>query len=142
MSELPHTPGLPEIGCVRVDNAGALVLRKQISGFALPRFGAGCSLWPVFAALSMPDHPIRRSVVTNENTAFTIYALATQVTTGSFDVLPVYRSTMIMVADTPDTPTIEVGAACRVCPRKSCTVRREPSIIDTFTSGQSALEDF
>ncbi|MEP5758873.1 MAG: short-chain fatty acyl-CoA regulator family protein [Litoreibacter sp.] len=142
LAELPHTPGLPEIGCVRVDNAGSLLHRKQISGFALPRFGAGCSLWPVFAALSMPGHPISQTVITNENTAFTIYALATQVTTGSFDALPIYQSTMIMVADAPDTPTIKVGTACRVCPRKSCTVRREPSIIDTFTSGQSALEEF
>lgn len=134
LSELPHTAEIPDMGCVQCDGAGALITRNALPGFSIPRFGAACNLWPVFTALGAPGHPIQQVIKSNEDVSFSTYSLAKRCDPPSFGAPPVYISTMLIVADSPDTPSLSVGPACRVCPQKSCTARREPSILDTFTS--------
>lgn len=142
LAELPHVPGLPETGSIRVDGAGAVLMRKQVAGFPVPRFGAVCSLWPVFTALSRPGQPIRQTVQTSEAAGFTVYALSRAIAGGGFDAAPIYQAIMIMRADSPEAPSVHVGPACRICPRVSCVARREPSIIDSFAVPQNRAEEF
>ena len=134
LAELPHDPELPDMGVVQVDGAGALIKRKDLAAFPIPRFGAACNLWPVFATLAAPNHAIKRRVRSSEGANFTTYSIANVAQAPSFDAPPVYRATMLIVADSPDHSEIDIGPACRVCPYQSCDARREPSIVDSLAA--------
>ena len=122
-----------EVGLVVCDASGSLVFRKQVTGFALPRFGASCPLWPLFTALTQPQVPLRRTVaqVGRSTTFFECFAVAHPRTRPVFDEDPQYLSTMLIVpvAQPTDGNVAEVGSTCRVCPRANCAARREPSVL-------------
>ncbi|NJS38360.1 MAG: DUF2083 domain-containing protein, partial [Rhodobacteraceae bacterium] len=44
------------------DASGTLTFRKPTAGFPLPRFGAACPLWPLYAALGRPSQPVETVV--------------------------------------------------------------------------------
>lgn len=126
--------GMP-LGLVVCDASGSLIFRKQVDGFAMPRFGTGCPLWPVFSALCRPDVPVRRLVMQQgrNRAVFTAFAMAKAVVPPDFDADPLYRATMLLVPiqmaqDDQRTP-LSVGATCRVCPVSQCIARREPSVL-------------
>ena len=130
LATLPRTPDMPEIGLVSCDGAGAILMRKPPSGFAMPRFGAACPLWPLFAALHSPGAPMRHEVVSTEGAAFTAYALASAKRTTRFDAPPVWEASMLLIAqEVPAGAQLVLGSTCRVCPRQTCDARREPSIL-------------
>ena len=120
-------------GLVICDASGAVLFRKPIAGFALPRFGAACPLWPLYAALARPLVPVRRQVVQHGRHAagFECLSIAWPQTAPDFDKDPVYRAVMLILplAKVPDEP-LAVGSSCRVCAGKDCVARREPSILD------------
>lgn len=124
-----------EVGLVVCDASGSILYRKQIEGFALPRFGASCPLWPVFTALSRPMMPIRRRVSQLGRSAmlFDCMAVAQPVGTPGFEEDPLFQSTMLILPVTGgkgDEAAVQpVGSSCRVCPRSNCRARREPSIL-------------
>ncbi|MGE4324956.1 MAG: helix-turn-helix domain-containing protein [Pseudodonghicola sp.] len=128
-------PGaLPEeVGLVICDASGSILFRKPLTGFALPRHGESCPLWPLFSALNRPLVPIRRRVSQLGRTAaqFECFAIAWPLGQPRFDVDPVYHSIMLIlpVLDSGATQAQPVGSSCRVCPREDCEARREPSIL-------------
>lgn len=130
LAHLPTQPDLPEIGYVECDSAGAFLMRRPAPGFPMPRFGAACPLWPLFAALGRPNLPLRDHLTTVEGKAYDAYAIALPAEDGSFSVHPVLKAMMVLVeTETPANDAKPVGASCRVCPREACTARREPSIL-------------
>ncbi|WP_040817130.1 short-chain fatty acyl-CoA regulator family protein [Litoreibacter arenae] len=131
LASLPRSATLPDIGLVTCDASGALLVRKSPSGLALPWFGAGCPLWPLFAALSSPGVPLRRVVETEDGAQFVAMALAHPSGPLRFDRPPVYHATMLLVAqdDQSHTNTLPVGSSCRVCTRDDCDARREPTVL-------------
>ncbi len=124
-----------EVGLVVCDASGSILFRKPTEGFALPRFGESCPLWPLYGALSRPMTPIRQRVAQpgRDNAIFDCVAISEPVGPVSFNQEPVYRSTMLIVpvaeADTDGAEAIPVGVSCRICPRATCSARREPSIL-------------
>lgn len=130
LATLPRSPDAPEIGLVTCDAAGAILLRKPPSGFSLPRFGAACPLWPLFAAMRSPGMAVRQRVESSEGASFIAYSIAAPLAQNSFDAVPVIRAAMLLVA-TEDTTEVAapLGPTCRVCPRRGCAARREPSIL-------------
>lgn len=125
----PEIAGGP-MGLVICDASGSIVFRKPVEGFALPRFGSSCPLWPLFAALSRPMTPIRRRVsqLGRDEAVLECIAVAEPVGTPSFDRDPIYRATMLISPVRDDAEAMPVGVSCRICPSESCTARREPSI--------------
>ncbi|MEX0349125.1 MAG: short-chain fatty acyl-CoA regulator family protein [Paracoccaceae bacterium] len=127
---LPH-----EVGLVQCDASGSVVFRKAITGFALPRHGESCPLWPLFTALNRPLVPIRRRVSQLGRSAaeFDCLAVAWPQEVPGFDVDPVYHSIMLILPipseDQGTSDALPVGSSCRVCPRRACAARREPSIL-------------
>jgi len=123
------------LGYVLADRAGSLLMRKSIPGFAIPRGGAACPLWPVFAAFSQPGVLICQQITQKgrQQTAFTAYAITDPVPPASYNLPPLLRAGMLLVPDTrPQTEAlapIELGAACRVCAKTPCPGRREPSVL-------------
>ncbi|UWQ77669.1 short-chain fatty acyl-CoA regulator family protein [Leisingera sp. S132] len=132
IAALPEDLAGQETGLVICDSSGALVFRKPLTGFAMPRFGASCPLWPLYTALLRPYVPVRRSVMQQGRTAavFDCMAVAGPQGVPDFGSDPLYRSAMLILpgADVSDDPQ-PVGSSCRVCPRRQCPARREPSIL-------------
>ena len=124
------------VGLVACDSSGTLTFRKPIEGFAVPRYGAACPLWPLFQALSRPMSPIRAVVEQSGHVPrrFQTYAIALPSSAVDFAAPTVFQATMLIVpeeiADIPSGAGINrIGSSCRICPRTACSVRREPSIL-------------
>lgn len=135
LAAMPEDTLPTEVGLVICDASGSILFRKPVTGFALPRFGASCPLWPLFAALSRPMTPIRRRVSQLGRSAalFDCLAVAWPVDMPEFGHDPLFRSTMLILpvsgGAAPESTAQPVGSNCRVCPRAACRARREPSIL-------------
>lgn len=135
LASLPEDVVPHEIGLVLCDASGSVLFRKPVRGFALPRHGETCPLWPLYTALNRPLVPIRRRVSQlGRNAAeFDCLAIAWPQEMPDFDRDPVYRSIMLILpvvsGDTSVAEVQPVGSSCRVCPRGRCGARREPSIL-------------
>ena len=129
----PGLAGMSELGLVICDGSGTMTFRRAVPGFALPRFGAGCPLWPLYEALAQPMQPIRAHVdiAGRMPMRFLTYALCETRVTG-FDG-PVLREAMMLILPEetapPSGPLRRVGTSCRICPRTDCAGRREPAIV-------------
>lgn len=144
LASLPAGDGHPPMGLAICDASGTLTLLKTVPGFALPRAGATCPLWPVFAALHQPNQPIQAEVALpgQVGTRFLCYAVATPVTAPRFDQATLYEATMLVMPDPPEGagPVLPLGVSCRICPREDCQVRREPSaLFEEMLSAKGAL---
>ena len=135
IATLPQAPRAACIGLVCCDGSGTLTFRKPVDGFALPRFGAACPLWPLYQALGRPMTPLRAMVelAGRDPVRFLTYAIAGPVGASGFDAPPVIEATMLILpverAQMPDLPVQRIGSSCRICPRQACDARREPSIM-------------
>ncbi len=132
---LPEDSGIGPYGLVRCDGSGTLTFRKPVEGFALPRLGAACPLWPLYQALGRPMAPVRAlvEVAGRDPARFLAYAVAAPVTPLRFDAPPVVEATMLILpagpGQVPEGPVQPIGSSCRVCPRAACAARREPSVL-------------
>ena len=121
-------------GLVACDGSGTLIFRKPVDGFELPRYGAGCPLWPLFEALQRPTQPRRRivSVAGRDEAFFTAWATSELRHPGGFDGPSVIEAWMLIapLQGGPDAETaIAVGVSCRICTQPRCPARREPSLV-------------
>ena len=128
---LPGDAGAP--GLVICDGSGTLVFRKPADGFALPRFGAACPLWPLYTALSRPGSPVTALVETAGRLPrrYRVQAFCETRFPQGFVGPEVREAGMLMAPfDGPPPPgVLLIGTTCRICPRTECAARREPSIL-------------
>lgn len=133
MRRIALAPGAAA-GLVIADGAGALVLRKPAGGFPLPRGGAGCPLWPLYAALARPGAPV---VAVGELPGpvprrFLLRAFGEWHWPAGFGGPELRRAGMLISPVSqvpPGIAVVPVGGSCRICPRADCPARREPSIL-------------
>jgi hypothetical protein len=136
------------VGMVSCDAAGSFTFRRALAEFPLPRHGAACPLWPLYAALSRPLTPIRAELVQAGRGEGVVraFAIALPVAAGASPVpdMPLIEAHMFLTpapASGPPSaqadPARAVGVTCRICPRDPCPGRREPSILGPLppTSG-------
>jgi len=121
-------------GLVICDGAGALTVRKPVEGFTLPRHDAACPLWPLYSALSRPSQPVAALVEMPGLTRRHFYVRAhCSVTYPQGFGGPELRTAAMLIAKhsvpKTDEAFVPVGSSCRICARKGCVARREPSII-------------
>lgn len=129
---------LPEIqsGYVMCDQAGSLLLRKSIAGFAFPRIGAACPLWPLFSALNQPGTVVRRTVIQlgRQENRFLAYCAAEPIGTLAYNTAPLMRAGMLLLPDISYNQSMDkfdkMGSSCRVCSRQECIGRRERSVLN------------
>lgn len=133
LGALPGGQGHPPMGLAVADGAGALVQLKTLPGFTLPRAGPGCPIWPLYRALGQPGRPLRAVVELPGGTAprLLAYAVAEPPAPAGFDAPPLLEAVMLVRTDPPPglAPVLAAGISCRVCPRRGCPARREPSIL-------------
>ncbi len=131
---LPSSDALPDFGLITCDGTGAVLLRKPLPGFALPRYGAACALWPLYQAMTRPHAPVTAILQTPEERMFQAEALATYQKGEAPYWVQAVRTSMIFSAIRQEDATraggsiLPVGLSCRICARDHCTARREPSI--------------
>ncbi|MFN4153152.1 MAG: helix-turn-helix domain-containing protein [Paracoccaceae bacterium] len=121
-------------GLVICDASGTLLFRKPLDGFALPRFGAACPLWPLFAALARPMMPLALRVEPVGRSARRFHTLSiceTRLPQGFAGPELREAAMLILPDDSPRgaAPVLALGSSCRICPRAGCPARREPSIL-------------
>lgn len=134
--DLATAQAIPQLGLAICDMSGTLLFRRPVEGFAYPRFGGGCPLWPLYQALRQPHVPLRASLVTagRMGRRFTAFAIASVIGPGRVEAPPVLRATMLLVPQAEQVgpeAALTVGANCRTCPQLDCAARREPSILAT-----------
>jgi hypothetical protein len=133
LAALPPGSGVPAVGLVVCDGSGSFTYRRPMPGFALPRFGAGCPLWPLYEALSRPMQPIRAvlDLAGRVPQRFLTYAICQPSQPGGFDAPQVMEALMLILPAPHDAgpQSRAVGVSCRICPRIACPARREPSIL-------------
>ncbi len=91
--------GQEGVGLLICDASGTLLLRKPVEGFAMPRFGSGCPVWPLYQALARPGVPLRQRLehIGRDAPQFLAYAIAQPVEQSGFGVAPVIEATMLIV---------------------------------------------
>ncbi len=129
---LPAGQGHPPMGLVICDASGTVTHLKALDGIAGPRAG-GCPLWPLYEALAQPGRGLRAHAALPGQGAprFVCHAVAAPREEPDWDASPLVEGTMLL---TPAAPQPEpgdrlVGPTCRICPRRACPARREPSIL-------------
>lgn len=121
-------------GLVICDASGTLTFRKPVVGFTLPRFGAACPLWPLFAALGRPMSPLESVIETPGPGVRRFRALAfCQPRFPDGFRGPELREAAMLIIPEPvfvgQGTGLAVGSSCRICLRTECPARREPSIL-------------
>ncbi|MCK0167471.1 short-chain fatty acyl-CoA regulator family protein [Jannaschia sp. S6380] len=119
----------PARGLLICDASGAMLRRKSVAGFALPVMGAGCPLWPIYAALSQPGRARVTALETPDGAGWRAHTVAEPAGPDAFDREPVLHATMLLTRDDAAEGRVPVGPGCRTCPRAACTARREPSVV-------------
>ena len=141
---------LPELGAglVVCDRAGAVIFRKPVAGFSVPRLDSCCPLWPLFAALGAPATVLYQRIgqLGAAQVQFDAYAVAQanapaqaqgqaseQGPEASLYNTPApLRAVMLLLpvrAGEVSAPVVPVGATCRICRHGACGARRTPSIL-------------
>lgn len=122
-----------QAGLVHCDASGTLTFRKPAEGFAVPRHGAACSLWPLYAALGAPLRPVeaRVQMAGQGGRRFRVRAFCQPSWPGGFGGAEL-RDAVMLIEPEPrgpaSGPVLEVGSTCRICPVFGCPARREPTI--------------
>lgn len=141
LAVLPPVQGLPRFGFVVCDGSGTLLFRRPIEGFALPRFGGACPLWPLYQAMVQPDRPLRSVIefAGRPPMRFVAHAVCSARDPVRYEPPYVWESSMLITpaAAASATPAsgaaiaepLAVGSSCRICPRTGCPARREASIV-------------
>ncbi len=132
MRRIALLPG-SEAGFVSCDASGTLVLRKPAPEFPLPRFGAACPLWPLFAALTRPGAPVvsRVEMPGAARARFLTYAWCQTTLPQGFAGAELREAAMLILPQggAAEARVLPIGSTCRICPRGDCLARREPTIL-------------
>ncbi|MEM7723014.1 MAG: short-chain fatty acyl-CoA regulator family protein [Pseudomonadota bacterium] len=128
LASLPQTgvEGAPPFGLAVCDGAGALTFRRRIAAFSIPRFGAGCPLWPLYRALARPGQPEQAEVEMPQGARFRAWAVSQPLAPTGFGEAPVMQATMLVtpVEAASGGDVTPVGPGCHLCPRTACPARR------------------
>jgi predicted transcriptional regulator/transcriptional regulator with XRE-family HTH domain len=134
MARLPRQAalgeGAPPFGLAVCDGSGALIFRRRLAAFSIPRFGAGCPLWPLYRALGRPNQPEAALIEMPKGGRFRVWAVSEPMAPAGFGEAPVMQAVMLVApldaleAPVPGGPPIAAGPGCHLCPRERCPARR------------------
>lgn len=121
-------------GLVVCDASGTFTFRKPVEGFSIPRFGAACALWPLYAALGSAMRPVSAEVMVagRAGRRFSVRAFCQPRWPQGF-AGPELREALMLILPPPapvaGAAVLQVGSTCRICPAQACPARREATIV-------------
>lgn len=127
----------PRFGLIIVSASGYPLQRQSIPGFAMPRHGNACALWPVFRAFAQPGQPFVARLAHDTGEEFFTYSYACPRESAPFGEYTDLQAAMLIVAETEnpfpkrDPPEIPIGTACPICTRADCAARSVPHLFVT-----------
>jgi transcriptional regulator with XRE-family HTH domain len=125
LATLPPGEAPRRFGLAVCDASGALLFRRRLASFSIPRFGPGCPLWPLYAALVRPGHPDTTVIEMPQGGHFRTWAVAQPVAQTGFGMAPVVQATMLIAPEAePEVAAVLAGPGCSLCPRTGCPARR------------------
>lgn len=134
MATLPRQPaldeGAPPFGLAVCDGSGALIFRRRLTAFSIPRFGAGCPLWPLYRALGRPGQPEAALIEMPQGARLRAWAVSQPAAPAGFGETPVMQAVMLVTpaealeAPLPAATPIAAGPGCHLCAREACPARR------------------
>lgn len=121
------------LGLILCDGSGTLTFRKPAEDFPIPRSGAACPLWPLYAALARPALPVE-AVLTpagRETRRYRARAWCRPLHPSGFSGPELREAAMLIAPLSADdqAAALPVGSTCRICAAMDCPARREPSIL-------------
>lgn len=122
------------VGLLVCDVTGAVLFRKPIDGFSLPRSGDGCALWPIYQVLSALQVPVSVTLqqVGVDAARVRTFSVSEQIVPASFSNPAITKAYMLLlpVMDPAGAQSARaVGLNCSICGISQCKARREPSIL-------------
>jgi len=117
LAHLPIRTGLPIFGLIQCDGSGAVLYRKQLNSFSLPRYGGACPLWPVYRTLSQPLQPIRAMLDMPAGDRFHTISMAYPIEAAKVGMPALTEAFMLFTLQ------------CTVCSRLTCEARREEYLL-------------
>jgi predicted transcriptional regulator len=134
IAALAPAAGFDPVALVICDTSGSPTYRQAAAGLQFPRFGAACSMLPLYEALTHAVFPVARRIeMAGPNPQyFRAFAYAAPVLAPRADRPPLLEAHMLATPETkagPDDSFVGVGVTCGICPRQPCSGRREPSIL-------------
>ncbi|MBF9035635.1 DUF2083 domain-containing protein [Rhodobacterales bacterium HKCCE2091] len=127
LASLPPETGVPDFGLAVVDAAGAVLRRRRLAGFTVPRFAPGCPLWPIYRAFGRPLMPERAGIEMPDGGRFATWSVSQPGPPSAGP--PAMRATMLMRdAGSGEGRAEPVGPGCALCSREACTARRRPNL--------------
>ncbi|MGP1356840.1 short-chain fatty acyl-CoA regulator family protein, partial [Roseicyclus sp.] len=125
LATLPPGEAPRRFGLAVCDASGALLFRRRLASFSIPRFGPGCPLWPLYAALVRPGHPDTTVIEMPQGGHFRTWAVAQPVAQTGFGMAPVVQATMLIAPEAEkEGAAVLAGPGCSLCPRTGCPARR------------------
>jgi transcriptional regulator with XRE-family HTH domain len=124
LASLPPHLAPRRFGLAICDASGALLFRRRLASFSIPRFGPGCPLWPLYAALVRPGHPDTTVIEMPQGARFRTWAVAQPVAQTGFGMAPVVQATMLIAPEAgKEAAPVLAGPGCSLCPRTGCAAR-------------------
>ena len=138
LAHLPNKSNIPKFGIIQCDASGAVLYRKQLNSFSLPRYGGACPLWPVYRSLSQPLQPIRAMLDMPMGDRFHTISFAYPTEVAQIGMPALTEAVMLFTPDYimlpkishAQTPQLAVGLQCTVCSRRECSSRRASYLLD------------
>lgn len=127
MASLPPEIGAPERGLAICDGSGALLQRRRMAGFQIPRVAAGCPLWPLYRALGRVGEPETAVIEVPRGARVRAWAVAQHEGGAGFGASRQVRATMLvmpMEGEPLGEEVILAGPGCDTCLREGCPARR------------------
>lgn len=127
LATLSAEDGAPPVGLAICDGSGAMIHRRRLSGFPLPRVVAGCPLWPLYRTLSRPGQAEEAEIEMPHGAKFHVWAVAEMLSGTGFGAAAQLHGVMLVMQPMERAramPVIAAGPGCETCSRSGCSARR------------------
>jgi predicted transcriptional regulator/transcriptional regulator with XRE-family HTH domain len=139
LTALPQDDAIPRFGYFRANAAATIIEMRGLPELVIPRYASACPLWVLYRAQQSPEAMIRQRAVFPNGTRFVFLARARNTGRAGFgkprhyvtDMLSLSEADARLTVYAPENaiPVEEVGPACRICARRSCTHRVEDPLM-------------